>query len=275
MGTRTIDTRRHAVPRAAGGMTLVELVVALGMFSLMIAIGLGIIRSSTFSVAERQMKSERTLKKLIESLSTSATLTVNTATSTSPYERGPYASLTYYVPRDKDDTGTPISAVPDGVTDVPAYMKTAQTTDPRVLEYGLDPSVPETDADGVMIFRFERDRTISEQGEDLDLNGDGDINDAFDVGRIRMEYYLASDDQSIQPPRYITTIGDPNVVQRAGTGQWGMPITSDSTDPDDPSGRIFNLNGSVLEIRVWLLNVSRERIAHLVQNRAQVFLRNQ
>jgi hypothetical protein len=262
-------------------VTLVEVVIALAVFALMIVMALGISRFSTLSVAEKihlgtlQVKSERTLKKLIESLSTSATLTVNTATATSPYVRGPHASLTYYVPRDKDSTGTPIAAVPDGVTDVPEYMKTNQTSDPRVLEYGLDPSVPEANPDGVMVFRFESDRTISEVGEGFDLNGDGDTDDVFDVGRIRMEYYLSTDNQGTTPPRFLTTIGDPNVVQRTGNLNWGRPITSDSADPDDASGRIFNLNGSVLEIRVWLLSVSKDRIAHLVQNRAQVFLRNQ
>ncbi len=272
--------RRFTRVRAQVGVTLVEVIIALGVFSMLVVMALGISRFSTLSVAEKihigtlQVKSERTLKKLIECLSTSATLTVNTTVASTPYAQGAYASLSYYVPRDVDGSGTSIAAVPDGVTDVPAYMEANSVPDPRVLEYGLDPSVPEVSAQGVMIFRYEADRQVDEATEDLDLNGDNDKNDTFDIGRIRMEYYRATDNPATDQPHYITTIGDPNIVQRAGHANWGKPINTDTVGTN-VSGRIFNLNGAVLEIRVWLMSVSKDRIAHLVQNESQVFLRNQ
>lgn len=268
--------------RRVSGFTLIEICVSLAVFALMIGMALEISRFSTRAAGEKitlstlQTKGERTLKQVIDAIEPGTQLNLNTAATTTPYVKGPYANIEYQVPRDVDDTGNPLTKAPDG-----EIQGLEGAIDQRNLEYGLDDRVVDTDGlgnpiiAGVMLFRYEKIRELSEVDEDSDLNGDNIKADTFDVGRLRWEYYYSTDNMGTDEPRFFNTIGDPNIVQRTGNANWGQSILGDPLDAGDISGRIFSANGAILTVTFHLMTISTDRIAAMVVNKGQIFLRNQ
>lgn len=264
------------------GFTLIEICISLAVFALMIGMALEISRFSTRAAGEKitlstlQTKGERTLKQVIDAIEPGTNLQLNTAVATTPIVVGPYTKIEYQVPRDKDDTGNPLTKAPDG-----QIMGLEGNADLRLLEYGLDDRIVDTDGmgnpivKGHMLFRYEKIRELNEADEDTDLNGNNIKADAFDIGRLRWEYYYESEAPYTGQPHFFNTIGDPNIVQRAGNANWGTSVLGDPLDAGDISGRIFSANGAILTVTFHLMTISTDRIAAMVVNKGQVFLRNQ
>lgn len=235
-----------ATKRATAGMTMVEMMVATTVFSLLIAMAFQISMSTTRAASEKLMistlevKGERTLKLVTDELVS--------ASSLAPVVASNGSSITVQVPLDNDGDGTTVS-------------KSANFS----LELG---SVTESGSasNGLTTYAFVPQRVISEADESLDFNLDGDMNDEFEVGYLQRSSTVAGD--------LPVVVGVTNIIQRRGNH--GASILSDSNPASDTSGRIFtrNADGTLLQVSFWLLTVSEDRIAHLVQSKVQLFLRN-
>ncbi|MCW8129594.1 MAG: type II secretion system protein [Planctomycetota bacterium] len=232
--------------RASAGMTMIELIVATVIFSLLIAMAFQISMNTTRSASEKivqatvEVKAERTLKLVTDELISASSLAPVLATNGS--------SITVQVPHDNDGDGTTVSRNSN------FSLELGAVTDAGKL------------ANGTVTYTFVRDRTISEASENLDLNLDGDTNDTFDVGYLQRTSTVSGDIPVV--------VGVTNIIQRRNN--YGASILADSNPSTDTSGRIFtrNADGTLLQISFWLLSVSEDRNAHLVQSKVQLFLRN-
>ena len=264
-------------PRGQAGFTLLEMAISMAIFSLMISMAFQISMVTTRSASEKlalttlQVKGERTLKLIVEALTPSAQLGVD----------GNGTSLSYYAPVDLDGNGTPLRFVPDPDPTPPlprpplvfleygAVSKTAQGTTafPGTMrfEYYREPYTPAAGFPNVV--SFPTPKIWSEANERVDLNGDGDRNDVFDVSCIAQMSNLPGDLPSL--------VGVTNILQRQGN--YGASIIDDSNPASDTSGNIFYLppGSRVLQISLWLATITEDRIPHLINCRGQVFLRNQ
>lgn len=226
-------------------MTMVELAVAMLIFSILVIVAFGITASTTRAAADKiaestlQVKGERTLKLITETLSPSAQLGVDA--------NG--AGLTYYVPVDIDGSGTVLSG--------------GTGTGSGLLEYGATNG--STSTNGTMRFSYVASTLLNENLEVVDLNGDGDRLDIFDIGYVQQSTSISGDLPKI--------VGLTNIAQRQGN--YGTTIDVDNGASG--SGRLFNLpSGSrVLQVSIWLMTISEDRLPHLVQCKSYVFLRNQ
>lgn len=230
------------------GMTLLEVVVSTGLMALLVAMAFQISAHSTRSVSERvtrsnvEVKGERTMKLMTEDLLSAAQLGVVPGTGNTRVD--------FFVPIVSGGRGT--------------VLQDTTEADPGYLRYGA--ATDGIESSGTMSFRFVPQQTLSENALGIDLNGDGDKSDSFDMGYIERTTTLAGD-----VPRLV---GVTNVIQVAGASNWGQPIL---TSAGATSGNLFRLqsNGSILEINLWLLAVTEDRFPHLIQCSSQVFLRNQ
>ncbi|GMV80911.1 MAG: hypothetical protein AMXMBFR7_20950 [Planctomycetota bacterium] len=233
----------------ARGMTLLEVVVSTGLMALLVGLAFQISAHSTRSVSERvtrsnvEVKGERTLKLLTEDLISAAQLGIVSGTGNTQVD--------FFVPIvDSNGRGT--------------VLQDSSESNPGFLRYGA--STDGMENSGTMTFRFVPREVLAEGTMGIDLNGDGDKSDSYDMGYIERNTSLSGD-----VPRLV---GVTNVIQVAGAANWGQPIVSSA---GAESGKLFRLqnNGSILEINLWLLTVSEDRFPHLVQCSSQVFLRNQ
>jgi len=230
------------------GFSLLEAAVAVMIMSMVILISLEITMVASTSFTDKvtkstlEVKGERTLKLVVEAVTESAQLGV-----------GPeFTSITFFVPFDNDGDGTVLTG------------NSINPDDLGNLEFG---AVTQAGAgNGTITFQFIPQDVFTEAAENLDLNGDGDLNDVFDVGYIEQSSTLPGD----MPFQ----IGVNNIVQRQGA--WGTSILFDN-NPGDTTGQIFELPAGtrVLNVNLWLMASSRDRRAYLVRCNEQVFLRNQ
>jgi len=237
---------RFPFARRARGMSMMEMLVATAIFSLLIVMAFQISIFTSRAAAEKltganvEVKGERTLKMIVEALTVCTAIAVNPGNAT----------ITYNSPFDIDNSGTPL------------YRNT------QSLERGIITAAGS--GNGTMTFTFVKEKSVSEATEQLDLNQDGDTLDSFDMGWIERSSTLAGDVPEI--------IGVTNIVQRKDN--WGRPILSDGA-PTDGSGRIFFRDMTsentkhILQINLMLLAISEDRLVHMIQCKGQVFLRNQ
>lgn len=233
--------------KARAGMTMVELIVATVIFSMLIAMSFQISMSTTRSASEKllestvQVKAERTLKMLSDE--------IVSADSLAPIVSADGSSITIQIPMDHDGDGT-----------------TLDKSNNFNLELGAVTSGGSL-YNGTITYRFVQQKSLSEATEGLDLNADNDQNDSFDMGYLEKTSTINGDTTSV--------IGVTNIIQRQGN--YGASILADANPASDNSGRIFtklNTDGNLIQVSLWLVAISEDRMPHLIQSKVQLFLRN-
>ena len=120
--------------------------------------------------------------------------------------------------------------------------------------------------DGTSCFYFEPAVVVTEVGRGGDLNRDGDRNDTFDLGRIRMRTWFVTNPDTLYSD---VALGPPIVLQEQCN--WGGDLDADGfEDPiflwDGESGR--------LRLRLFILAEAADQMPHLRIVEAILFLRN-
>ncbi|MCX7805191.1 MAG: prepilin-type N-terminal cleavage/methylation domain-containing protein [Planctomycetota bacterium] len=248
------------------GITLVEMMVAVAVFAVVVAMALEMSllasRATTDTVNRSVLEgeAEQTAVRLIESLSACTKLWSYTDTH----------FVVFSVPVDNDANGTVLDKgnmstglLPNIEWGAAAEDLSAPIPGGEIVYFfgGQGATDPETGQLGTF-------RTIVESVERMDINGDGDMNDSFDVGTICRRIAGAT-------PAVIPVSG-PNVIQRSGVSNYGKCIKHDNCTLNCISGKIFYLDGSyVMHVNLWMMKIPESRRPVLVHAHQQVYLRNQ
>ena len=261
--------RQIKAEAAARGTTLVEMVVAVAVFAAIVAVALDMslmasrAASDTASRSALENEAEQHSLELIEALSDCTKL----------WSYADTHFVVFSVPVDGDGNGTVLDAG-DPATGVLPH-----------IEFGARASelaAPLPNGEIVYFFggqgatgygsaELGTFRTLSEAVEGVDINGDGDMNDTFDVGTIYRQIY-DSNGTAVTSPRPIT---GPNVVQRSGRANYGKCIKHDNCTVCDSSKIFFLDHTYIMHVNLWLLRMPESRRPILVHTHQQVYLRNQ
>ena len=248
------------------GVTLVEMMVAVAVFAIVVAMALEmslIASRATTDTVNRSVlegEAESAAVRLVESLSACTKLWSYSDTH----------FVVFSVPVDNDSNGTVLDKGDMSTGLLPTIEWGAAADDlpapipgGEIVYFfgGAGATDPETGQMGTF-------RTIVESVENVDINGDGDMNDSFDMGTIYRR--IAGATPSVIP------LSGPNVIQRSGVSNYGKCIKHDNCTFGCTSGRIFFLDGSyVMHVNLWMLKIPESRRPILVHAHQQVYLRNQ
>jgi hypothetical protein len=216
------------------------MMVAVGILSLVLLMAFATLKSTTdvstmeYTRNEMDRTGAKALETICAELKESSVLGV----------AGDGTVLIFQVPADLDGNGTVLD-------------KTGE------CEFGInDGGIPAT---GAINFQFVQNasnmtgETISEPNLRRDLNGDGDMTDVFDRGRILRTTSL--------PGAKISTVSGFYVVQPSGN--WGGDIDGDgNADP------LFRMSGKRVWVDLWMIATDQSGMQHLVRCQSSVQLRN-
>ncbi|MHC4916625.1 MAG: prepilin-type N-terminal cleavage/methylation domain-containing protein [Planctomycetota bacterium] len=222
-----------------GGFSLLEVMVAIGILSLVMLMTFASMKSATdVSAVENtrnrlDRKGAKALDTMSKELRSASVLGV----------AGNGTVLVFQKPVDLDGNGTVLD----------------KTGEP---EFGIDDVSPP--ATGAINFQFVPNNALSvgPMNEALlrrDLNGDGDRLDVFDRGRIMRATTL----WAVQPRQ----LSGYYIVQPRGN--WGGDIDGDGAP--DP---IFRINGKQVFMDLWMIAVDASGMQHLVRCQTSVQCRN-
>lgn len=236
---------RHSTMR---GMTLLEVLVANAIFTMVIVLALGFMLHMTnavdveYQALTLEQDANNVLDEMVQRLR-SARLTPRTGkpldldpTDTAPWEA---SQICFQMPVDHDDDND--------------IMKVNASNETEI-EWGSvrDDVVPSDYLDGRMAYQFTKDREFNEADRRYDLNRDGDMTDQFDIGHIEIEYpedYLGTHD-GVEPDasgRIAIRMMSGNSVVRVRNTEVG---DIDGDGADDPMFEL-DANGSVLTITIF------------------------
>jgi hypothetical protein len=240
-------------------VTLIEMMVAVAVFAVVVALGLEMTLVASHNACDTIARSalegdaEQGALRLAEILSSCTKL-------------WSYAD-TYYVifsvPVDQDKCGTVLDKLDPPNIEWGAVTESQVIGGGEIVYFfgGSGATDPETGALGTF-------KTISEAVEHIDINGDGDMTDTFDVGTVYRRVAGAT-------PQ-VVPLTAPNVIQRSGTANYGKCIKHDNCTFGCDAGKIFFLDGTnVMHVNLWLLRIPETRRPVLVFAHQKVYLRNQ
>ena len=313
----------------AGGFTLLEMMVAVAVLSIALALTLGLTHSATTSFYERireadvETKGDRILIAMREELSDSTKVNYNVVQDAPTGYQFKNAELWYKVPLKFVQTGVaPYNSKGYTVSLLPSAgvfpedrrfcliwgwrdnrftvnnldngsqallqgpnLKTNQSELPGGIQL-VSGRTPE----GFVAFRFQVDHNarfgktgqnglLSEADEQVDLDGDGAFTSTYAVGYVERACYVLppgawSDAQKADPTNYVIVdstrdvLGVTNVVQPT-------VMAADTTDPAAlKTNRIFTLQGSRVDVNLWLLSYQANGRPYLIWRGTSIFMRN-
>jgi prepilin-type N-terminal cleavage/methylation domain-containing protein len=321
----------------APGFTLLEMLIAVGILSVALALTLGLTHSSTVSFMERvreadvENKGDRILTTMREELADSTKVNYVDVVDTQSGYHFKDAELWFKVPLKFVQTGTnnmgysvSLQSYPGAVfpTDdrkfcliwgwrdqrftvrnldvsdtslrsaMPLLQGPGLRTNATALPQGIQLDGAGRTPEGFVAFRFQMDHNanygktmqngvISEAQEGEDLDGDGLLNSTYAVGFIERACYVLpyrsggwSDAQKADPSNYVVVdatrdvLGVTNVVQP-------VVLPGATTDPALlKTNRIFTLQGSRVDVNLWLLSLAANGHPFLIRRGSSIFMRN-
>jgi len=313
----------------AGGFTLLEMMVAVAVLSIALALTLGLTHSTTTSFYERireadvETKGDRILTAMREELSDSTKVKYNDVPDSLTGKTFHNAELWYQVPLKFVQTGVApynpqgyaveLRSAPAVFTEDKKFMLIWGWRDSRFTVTNLDsnsqvllqgPNLRTNQAElpggiqlvnnrtpeGFVSFRFQVDHNarfgktgqnglLSEADEGVDLDGDGAFTSTYAVGYVERACYVLppgswTPAQKLDPNNYAVVdstrdvLGVTNVVQPT-------VMATDATDPAAlTTNRIFTMNGSRVDVNLWLLSYQANARPYLIWRGTSIFMRN-
>jgi prepilin-type N-terminal cleavage/methylation domain-containing protein len=230
---------REAGSLGNAGFTLLEMVVAVAILSLVLLMAFGTMKRTTEVSSMESLRNQmersgaESLEAMVEELNASSVLAIASDGSL----------LTFQVPVDLDGNGTVLDA--DGN-----------------CEFGLDDLGVVSNGSATLMFVQNQvggnPEVLSEAALGRDLNGDGDRVDIYDRGRIVRNSTASALNRTLTGVRVIQP-----------SGNWGGDI-----DGDGQADPVFRMNGKQVWIDLWTLGLDEAGTPHLIRCQTSLHLRN-